>query len=140
MMNNNLKWCREELEMTQKELGYVFGVSDKTVAGWEDNFDPMPLLKMIKFANLYHFSIVFITGLSRKNNYIKIDKADKVKLGKKLKQLRLKLNMKQKEIAKECGISQTTYSNYELGYNLITSLSLYIICKNHNISMDEILK
>ena len=140
MMNNNLKWCREELEMTQKELGYVFGVSDKTVAGWEDNFDPMPLLKMIKFANLYHFSIDFITGLSRKNNYIKIDKADKVKLGKKLKQLRLKLNMKQKEIAKECGISQTTYSNYELGYNLITSLSLYIICKNHNISMDEILK
>ena len=100
----------------------------------------MPLIKMIKFANLYHYSIDFITGLSRKNNYVKLDKVDKEKLGKKLKALRLKLDLKQKEIANECGISQTTYSNYELGYNLITSLSLYIICKNHNISMDEILK
>ena len=35
MMNNNIKFCREELEMTQKELGNVFGVSFKTVAGWE---------------------------------------------------------------------------------------------------------
>ena len=27
MINNNLKYCREELEMTQQELGYLFGVS-----------------------------------------------------------------------------------------------------------------
>ncbi len=140
MMDNNLKWCREELEMTQDELGFIFGVSGKTVAGWEDNFDPMPLPKMVKFANLYHYSLDFIAGLSRKNNYIELGKADKVKIGRKLKELRLKLNMKQIDIANECGISQTTYSNYELGYYLITSLSLYIICKKHNISMDEMLK
>ena len=30
MINNNLKYCREELEMTQQELGYVFGVSKNT--------------------------------------------------------------------------------------------------------------
>lgn len=33
MINNNLKYCREELEMTQQELGYVFGVSKNTVSG-----------------------------------------------------------------------------------------------------------
>ena len=32
MINNNLKFCRESLEMTQKELGYVFGVAESTVS------------------------------------------------------------------------------------------------------------
>ena len=27
MIDSNLKYCREELEMTQTELGYIFGVS-----------------------------------------------------------------------------------------------------------------
>jgi len=36
-------------------------------------------------------------------------------------------------------ISQTTYSNYELGIRLITTLTLYTLCKNHNLSMDEVI-
>ena len=43
------------------------------------------------------------------------------------------------KIAKECMISQTTYSNYELGIRLITTLSLYTLCKNHKLSMDEVI-
>ena len=140
MIDNNLKYCREELEMTQKELGYVFGVSESTVSGWENNHDTMPLNKMIKFANMYHYSLDYICGLTRKNNYIKLDKMDKVKIGKKLKEIRIKLGLTQKDISSECSISQTTYSNYETGLYLITSLSLYIICKEHNLSMDQIVK
>lgn len=52
MLNNNIKYCREELEMTQEELGYVFGVTGATVSGWENNNDTMPLPKMVKFANI----------------------------------------------------------------------------------------
>ena len=140
MIDNNLKYCREELEMTQKELGYIFGVSDKTVAGWENNHDTMPLNKMVKFCNMYHYSLDYISGLSRKNNYANIKKLDKEKIGQRLREIRLKLGLKQSDIAKECSISQTTYSNYETGLYLITSLALYIICKRHNISMDKILK
>ena len=47
--------------------------------------------------------------------------------------------MTQKQIADECSISQTTYSNYELGITLITTLTLYTICKNHNLSVDQFL-
>ena len=43
MNNNNLKYVREELEMTQEELGLVFGVKGSTVAGWENNNDSIPL-------------------------------------------------------------------------------------------------
>ena len=54
MNDNNLKFCREELEMTQSELGLVFGVTGSTVSGWENAHDTMPLPKLVKFSNLYH--------------------------------------------------------------------------------------
>ena len=48
MLENNLKYCREELEMTQTELGYIFGVSKGTVANWENGYSIMPLKKLIE--------------------------------------------------------------------------------------------
>ena len=140
LINNNLKNCREELEITQEELGKVLGVSRKTVTGWENNYDTMPLRKMIQFSNLYKYSLDYITGLSSKNEYVKIDKLDKKKIGNNLKNLRSNLKMTQKQIADECMISQTTYSNYETGQYLITTLTLYTICLNHKISVYKIIK
>lgn len=141
MFNNNLKEARENLEMTQKELGYVFGVHETTVSGWETGKDNIPLIKLVKFCNLYNYSLDFVVGFDRKNKKCDIHiKLDKKKIGNKLKIIRKKLNLTQQQIADECGISQTTYSNYELGINLINTLTLYTICKNHNISMDSILR
>lgn len=141
MLNNNLKWCREELEMTQKELGYVFGVHETTISGWETGKDTIPLKKLIKFCNLYNYSLDFAIGLSRQDDkHPNIDKVDKKKIGSNLKRIRNKLNLTQQEIANECMISQTTYSNYELGLYLINTLSLYTICKKHKLSMYDILK
>ena len=45
MIGNNLRYCREELEMTQKELGFVFGVHESTISGWETGKDTIPLRK-----------------------------------------------------------------------------------------------
>lgn len=141
MFNNNLKEARENLEMTQKELGYVFGIHETTVSGWETGKDNIPLTKLVRFCNLYNYSLDFVVGLDRKNkDYDTVIKIDKKQIGSKLKTIRKKLNLTQKEIADECSISQTTYSNYELGINLINTLTLYTICKKHNISMDSILR
>ncbi len=136
MINNNLKYCREELEMTQEELGFVFGVSRYTVHGWENAHDTMPFNKLIKFCNLYNYSLDFVVGFVRTNNkYDKIN-TDKYKIGAKLKQLRNELNLSQQALADDCGISQTTYSGYETGNYLINTITIYTICKNYNISMD----
>lgn len=140
MGENNIKYIREELEMTQEELGLIFGVTRKTISGWENAYDNMPLPKMIRFANDYKYSLDYISGLSRKNKYTKLNKADPIKIGKKLKQVRTRLQLTQQQIADECMISQTTYSNYEQGLYLITSLSLYTICYNHSLSMDYFIK
>ena len=137
MNDNNIKYIREELEMTQDELGLVFGVTRKTISGWENAYDNMPLPKMVRFSNEYKYSLDYISGLSRKNNYSILNKPNPVKIGKKLKRIRTNLQLTQQQIADECMISQTTYSNYEKGLYLITSLSLYTICYNHNLSMDD---
>lgn len=94
MIGNNLKYCREELEMTQTELGNLFGVTNSTVRGWENAYDSIPLKKLVKFCNLYGYSIDFVLGLSRNNKkYTDKIKIDKVKIGKKLKSLRTKLKL-----------------------------------------------
>ena len=138
MIGNNLKYCREELEMTQTELGYVFGVSKNTVSGWENAHDTMPFNKLIRFCNLYNYSLDFVCGFSRKNNKYEKINTDKNKMGIKLKELRLELGLTQQQLANNCGISQTTYSGYEIGHYLINTITIYTICKKYNISMDWI--
>lgn len=139
MLDNNLKWCREELEMTQEELGFVFGVSRKTISGWETASNSIPFNKLIKFCNLYNYSLDFVIGLKRKNSKCDIKiKVNKKEIGKRLKDLRESLNMSQLKFADKCGISQTTYSHYETGLNLITTMNAYAICKTYNVSMDWI--
>ncbi len=141
MLDNNLKYAREDLEMTQEELGYVFGVKKATISNWENDYDIIPLNKLIKFCNLYNYSLDFIVGFTRENKiYPKLDKVDKVKIGKKLKDLRNNLGLTQQQIADECSISRATYCHYELGMNLVSTLTLYTICKNHKISMDSFLR
>ena len=141
MLDNNLKYAREDLEMTQEELGYVFGVKKATISNWENGYDIIPLNKLIKFCNLSDYSLYFIIGFTRENKiYPKLDKVDKVKIGKKLKDLRKNLGLTQEQIANECSISRATYCHYELGMNLVSTLTLYTICKNHKISMDSFLR
>ena len=141
MIENRLKECREELEMTQTELGYVFGVQKGTVSNWENAYETMPLKKLVKFSNLYGYSLDFILGLTRENKkYFDKIKLDKKIVGEKLKTLRKSLKLSQQKIADECGISRATYCHYEIGMNLITTLTLYSICKNHKISIDDFLR
>ena len=140
LIENNLKYCRENLEMTQEEIGYVLGVTKGTVANWENGNDSIPLRQIIKICNQYNISVDFLLGLTRDNKqYCKIPKLDKVKIGIKIKQLREKLIYTQTQFANECCIAQSTLSLYESGNRLINTLTLQVICKKFNISANEIL-
>lgn len=138
MYNNNIKFCREELEMTQSELGYVFGVSKQTISGWETASDTIPFNKLVKFSNMYEYSLDYISGFTRKNIKHKKAECNKIEIGKRLKLLRKELNLSQQELADDCNISQTTYSGYETGNYLINTITIYTICKKYNVSMDWI--
>ena len=140
MIEKNLKFIREDMEMTQTELGYVFGVHETTVSGWETGKDIIPLPKLIKFSNLSKHSIDYILKLKKYNTeYLEIKKADKILVGKNLKKIRKELKLTQQELADICSISQTTYSNYELGNYLINTFCIYTIAKKYKLSIDKIL-
>ena len=124
--------------MTQKELGYIFGVSDSAVRSWETAHGFIPLSKLIKFCNTYDYSLDFVCGLKNRNEKYGKFETDKIKISKKLKELRKSMHLSQQALADECKISQTTYSGYETGHYLISSNNLYYICKTYNISMDWI--
>ena len=48
MYENNLKYIREHMELTQKELGKVFNVAESTYSGWETGRDVIPLKHLYK--------------------------------------------------------------------------------------------
>ena len=50
--------------------------------------------------------------------------------------IRINMGLTQQAFAEKCHIPQSTYSHYEIGYKLITTLNLYAICKTYNVSMD----
>ena len=136
MFDNNIKYCREELEMIQTELGYIFSVSDSAVRSWETVHDSIPLPKLIKFCNMYDYSLDLVCGLIKNNIKYRKFATDKIKISKKLKELRNKLGISQQKLSDDCKISQTTYSGYETGNYLINTTNLYYICKTYNVSMD----
>ncbi len=140
MVDNRLKDCREDLEMTQTELGKVLGVKKQTISNWENGYDIIPFTKLIQFCNLYSYSFDYVCGLRRVNQSYPKFSVDKKMIGIKLRNLRTQLGLSQQEIADECSISRATLCHYELGMNLISTFTLYTICKNHNLSMDAFLR
>jgi len=103
MLNNNLKYCCEELEMTQTELGIILGSSKQIISNWETGYTSMPLNKLVRFCNLYNYSLDFIVGFVRKNtNYNKSIKLDNDKIGRRLKEIRNKLHLAQQELSDKC--------------------------------------
>ena len=139
MIDNNLKFCREELELTQTELGKIFNVSKQTISGWENAADIIPLKKLIKFCVIYNYSLDFVVGFNK--NYKKSKcycetKPTKIMLSKNLKNFRNKLEITQQNLANDCGLSRSTYAKYESGTQMVSTIALCSICKKYNISMD----
>lgn len=126
--------------MTQTELGYVLGIHKSTISGWENGYSIIPLKKLITFCNLYNFSPDFVCGLSRSNKNIYKLTLNKKVIGNKLTIIRKSLGLTQQQIADECSISQPTYNTYEKGLYLVSTMTVYTICKNHNISMSDVFK
>lgn len=141
MIDNNLKHIREELELTQTELGNILGVHNSTVRGWENAYDTMPLSRLVMFSNKFNYSIDYVLGLSKVNTSYDSDIVlNKKDISMKLKKLRKDLGLSQQEIADKCSISRGCYSHYEIGISLITTLTLYTLCKTYNLSIDEFLR
>ena len=139
MFGNRLKGCREDLDLTQSELGFMFSVSDSAVRSWENGHYTIPLPKLCKFCSIFDYSIDYIMGIIKRNIKYGSFSIDKLIISNRLKSIRRSLKLSQQELSNRCKIAQTTYSGYECGKYLINTTNLYSLCKTFDISMDYLM-
>ena len=141
MKFEKMKEIRETKELKQWQIANELKVDRSTYAGWETSKDTIPLRKLYELSNYYKISIDYITGLSKKNNYIYSgDSIDLNRVAKNLKKLRIDNNLKQRDIFNMLNIASSSYSVYETGQTLIQTSFIYQIAKKYNSSIDEIIK
>jgi transcriptional regulator with XRE-family HTH domain len=141
MKFEKMKEIRETKELKQWQIANELKVDRSTYAGWETGKDTIPLRKLYELSNYYKISIDYITGLSKKNNYIYSgDLIDLNRVAKNLKKLRIDNNLKQRDIFNMLNIASSSYSVYETGQTLIQTSFIYQIAKKYNSSIDNIIK
>ena len=129
MIVKNLKNSREELQLKQKDVAELFGLHTSTIFGWETGKDPIPLSRLIDYANKYYLSLDYLFGLIAKNEEYYEFNLDLVVLAENLTNLRLSKNLTQEDIAKILNTSQSTYCNYENARNTIKTTFLLGLAK-----------
>lgn len=141
MKFEKLKQIRKERNLKQKDIATILNVDRSTYSGWETGKDTIPLRKLFELSNFYNLSIDYLTGLSKKSNYIYMsDFIDLKSVEKNLKKLRINNHLKQKDLYNMLNITSSSYSLYENGKILIQTSFIYQIAKKYKISIDSILK
>lgn len=138
-INEEIFYYRENLDMNQQEFGKLFNRNRKTVSGWENENNNIPLDIIIKYASVTNSSLDYIFEISEeKIKYSKIDITHK-ELGKKLRDLRKSKNITQKKLATKLNTNQSVISRYERGINPINiSFFIGVIKELKPSSIDEL--
>lgn len=141
MKFERLKQIRKERKLKQKDIATILNVDRSTYSGWETGKDTILLRELFELSNFYNLSIDYLTGLSKKSNYIYMsDFIDLKSVGKNLKKLRINNHLKQKDLYNMLNITSSSYSLYENGKLLIQTSFIYQIAKKYKISIYSILK
>lgn len=134
---SRLKDIREDNDMSQQNIAKILGVNRSTYSLWELGINVIPLEYLYNFAKYFDVSIEYVLGLTKtKNN--KSKNLDFKTLGNNLKNLRLKQNLSQENIAKILDVTQACIVRYEKGLIHISTENLYKYSKLFNIPMSDL--
>lgn len=128
---------REDLNIKQKDIAGVLGITQQTYSLWENGNKIIPLKHLNSLCNYYNVSMDYIFGLSNVKTYKNTStEIDKKIIGNRLKLFRKEKNITQEELANILNTTHSTISAYESGKTTILTAFAYEICKRYNISMD----
>ena len=137
MLYPNLKQKRERLGLTQKQIADLIGVDYKTYSHYENEDVIIPLKHLNTICNYFDLSLDYIFTFTETNQYKKsIKDIDIVQAGKRLKEIRKENKLLQNDLALMLNVARGIIGEYENGHYLISTHSLYAICKNYKISAD----
>ena len=140
MIVKRLRETRESLEIKQKELTDLYGITYSTISGWEIGKDTIPLRQLIKYANKYKYSLDYLFGLTDKNVEYKPLTLDLNLIADNLRHKRKSAGLTQQYVADKINTSQASYAHYENARYLIPTSFLYNLKDVYeDFSIDKIL-
>ncbi len=131
-----LKDIREDHDISQKEMANILGVTRSAYSLWELGINIIPLKPLVTYANYFNYSIDYVLGLTndrRKNNVTPV--LDLKVLGNNIKNLRIKNELSQENLANILGVTQACIVRYEKGLVCISTSNLYKLSKEFKVSI-----
>ena len=140
MYSERLIFLREDNNLTQQNIADMLNISRGSYSLYELEYTIMPLKHLITICNFFNISLDYMFSFSDIPNYKKIVNEVNLSIaGTRLKSFRKELKLTQKDLAKNLKVANTIISEYEKGNFLMSTHSLYSICKTYKISADYLL-
>ena len=133
-----LKDIRENADISQKEMASILKVKRSTYSLWELGINIIPLSYIVSFADYFNYTIDYCLGLTNIKNSLNKKGLDLIVLGNNMKEIRLKNNLSQENIADSLKVTQACIVRYEKGLVCISTSNLYKFCKEFKVSMSYI--
>lgn len=129
---------REDNNISQMKMANILGVKRSTYSLWELGINIIPFDYVYKFAQNFNLSIDYVLGLTNKRTFIEYSEFDLIRIGNKLKELRISKGLSQITLSKALNVTQACIVRYEKGIICISTSSIYKYSKYFNISINEI--
>ena len=136
MITERLKDIREDNDLNQTEMAEILKTTQTNYSKWEKGTQLIPLKKLTILCNYFEVNMDYVIGITRNNSSNGKHNLDSRVIGERIKKLRSKYNITQKDLADLVKTSQSTISAYESGKTIIlTAFALQIVNK-YKISLD----
>lgn len=134
-----LKDIREDNDINQEKMSEILGVNRSTYSLWELGINIISLKSLCDFADYFDFSLDYVLGLSNNRSSKGLIKGLDLKiLGSNMKEIRIKHNLSQENIANLLGVTQACITRYEKGLICISVSNLYKFSKEFKVSINSI--
>ena len=140
MYKNRLKEIREENNIKQYELSKILGFSREVYGNFERENTTIPIKHLNTLCSYFNCSLDYLFGFSNKKRYSNLKTDINLDLMReRLRELRKKEQLTQKELAIKINIAPSTLGDYERKAKIIATPFVYDICKKYHISADYLL-
>ncbi len=141
IIEERLKYLREQKEFTQSEFAKLLGVSRSLICVWENGYANISLRQMIKICAACKVPLDYLLGIIDEYNikeYNFINKLDLKYVGDKIREIRKKEHLTQDRFAQKIDTKRSSISYYEIGKMMISTADLKQICETFGVSSDYI--
>ena len=140
MYKERLKRLRERMGKNQIDIANLLKIDRSQYGKYENEYTTIPIKHLNTLCNYFNISLDYIFSLTDNKQYNNSkNDINLLESGKRLKEFRKENKITQTKLADFLTTSFSNVSAYERGINIISTTSLYAICKTHNISADYLL-